>query len=827
MRKLLTIIPAVLLAAACAKEIRPGFDDGRGITFAVAAASVMQVEESTLPETRSALVNNASSSFAFGVSEYNGSTAVSSFQNVQPAHESTISTDNELFNSHQRWEAPAYTGTDYSFYAYSPYLSSSAHGMTLQDGNRKIAYSLSGLSIANMPDLMTAYTESDYQYAVPLTFQHRLAAVGITLAASWGSGYTVTGISFSNIVTGGTLTISAGKDAAWNSYSSRAAYTVPSGYTTSSSNSATVLVGAPSTYLMMVPQTLSGNAVTLTVTLTKSGQTYTVALPLSGSWKAGETYTYTIDPPLQFSSMTAVYPKWDDGGSGTYGPVSSYDTGSNIFGMYAVDQNGTAVFSNVPVGVSSVSGQTATLSLPSDRTYSASYRYFLYYPYKSSLSGSVTASATSAMDFFAGVISSWSVSGTQNTLATFKAQDLQVGMLTGTSFTMSHAMGLAKITLANKSIATTRTYTYGTSTTFSDSGTTSQAPPGFSSTTRLYNSSGYWTILKATGAASNTAVTFTSTTGTHGDSWSLTVSDAGYGKYRAFTIQTSLEFLKYVGLFPFTGSLQTAVIPFAGTYKLEVWGAQGCSFTQNNITLRGGYGGYSVGNMSLSSGQTLYVMVGGRGRGGLNDGGRYTSYPNGGPGGAPNLVAYSGSGGGSTHIATSNALPKNLTDTQILIMAGGGGAADCDPTGTSIGWGGHGGSGGGIQGNSGTEEYSSFIPGTGGSQTAGGVGGWRAQDGSYTVLSGSKGQGGGNYVNDCTGGGGGYYGGGGSWGAGGGGGSGYIGNSSLTNKQMVGYALTTTSTAAATKTVSTNNVSETPTANYAKSGDGYAKITSQ
>jgi hypothetical protein len=825
MRKLLTIIPAVLLAAACAKEIRPGFDDGRVITFAVAGAGAMQVEESTLPETRSALVNDASSSFAFGVSEYNGSTAVSTFQNLQPAHESTISTDNELFNSHRRWEAPAYTGTDYSFYAYAPYLSASAHGMTLQDGNRKIAYSLSGLSIANMPDLMTAYAESDYQYAVPLTFQHRLAAVGITLGTGWASGTTVSAIRFANIITGGTLAVSAGKDAAWDSYGSRGSYTVPSGFSTTASTAGSVILGASSTWLMMVPQTLSGNDASIVVTISKGGSTYTVTLPLSGKWEAGKTYVYTVDPAY-YTGMTAVYPKWDDGSaSGVDGPVTAYDTGSNIFGLYAVDTAGNLVMTNIPVGVSSVDGRTATLSLPTGY-YSAQYRYFLYYPYKQTGPGSVTESATTAMDFFAGVISSWSVSGTQNNLTDFKAQDLQVGMLTGTSFTMSHAMGLAKITLANKSIATTRTYTYGTSTTFSDSGTTSQAPPGFSSTTRLYSSSGYWTILKATGAASNTAVTFTSTTGTHGDSWSLTVSDAGYGKYKEFTIQTSLEFLNYIGLFPFTGSLQTAVMPFAGTYKLEVWGAQGCSFTHNSITLRGGYGGYSVGNMSLSSGQTLYVMVGGRGRGGLNDGGRYTSFPNGGPGGAPNLQAYSGSGGGSTHIATSSELPKALTDAQILIMAGGGGAADCDPVGTNIGWGGHGGSGGGIQGNSGTEEYSSFIPGTGGSQTAGGVGGWRTQDSPYTALSGSKGQGGGSYGNDCTGGGGGYYGGGGSWGAGGGGGSGYL-NSSLTNKQMVGYALTTTSNAEATKTVSTNNVSETATANYAKSGDGYATITSQ
>ena len=815
------MMSVALTLAACAREATLDAPYGPGIVFSVTGTESLSAEEG--PLTKGTLVNDASPSFSFGVSEFNGSAAVSTFQNVQPVYESNISSGNELFNSQQKWETPAYTGTAYSFHAYSPYLSSTSNGLTLLSGNKTISYSLPGLSPAAQPDLMTAYAESDYVAAVPLTFQHRLAAVGITLAASWGSGYTVTGISFSNIVTGGTLTISSGKDAAWNSYSSRASYTVPSGYTTASSTSATVIVGAPSTYLMMVPQTLSGNAVTLTVTLTKSGQTYTVALPLSGSWKAGETYTYTIDPPLQFTSMTAVYPKWDDGGSGTYGPVSAYDTGSNIFGMYAVDQNGTPVFSNVPVGVSSVSGQTATLSLPSDRYYSASYRYFLYYPFKSSLSGSVTTSATDAGTFFSGVISSWTPASTQNTAALYKAQDLQVGMMVNGTFTMAHTMGLAKVTRASKNIATTRTYTYGANTSYTDSGTTSQAAPAFSSTTRFYSSSGNWTIVKATGSETNEALSLTSATGTHGDQWSLTISNVGRGKHKAYTVTTSLEYLNYVGLFPFTGSLQTVSIPFAGTYKLEVWGAQGCSATIGSFSVTGGYGAYAVGNISLTAGQTLYVMVGGRGRSGVNDGGRYTSFPNGGPGGAPNLVAYSGSGGGSTHIATSNALPKNLSASQILIMAGGGGGSGIHVNNGSLSWGGHGGSGGGIQGNSGTNTKASFYNGAGGTQTAGGSGGWQGEDNNY---KGDKGQGGGNYTNDCTGGGGGYYGGGASWGSGGGGGSGYIGNSSLTSKQMVGYNVTTNSNAA-TKTVSTTNVSGTPTPNYAKSGDGYAKITSQ
>ena len=76
------------------------------------------------------------------------------------------------------------------------------------------------------------------------------------------------------------------------------------------------------------------------------------------------------------------------------------------------------------------------------------------------------------------------------------------------------------------------------------------------------------------------------------------------------------------------------------------------------------------------------------------------------------------------------------------------------------------------------------------------------------------------------GGGGGWYGGAGSFRghAGAGGGSGYIGNLYLENKHMVGYNVTT-SNDTNTKTISVTNHSATPTADYAKEGNGYARIT--
>ena len=225
-----------------------------------------------------------------------------------------------------------------------------------------------------------------------------------------------------------------------------------------------------------------------------------------------------------------------------------------------------------------------------------------------------------------------------------------------------------------------------------------------------------------------------------------------------------------------------------------------------------GYGGYSVGNISLVKDTSLYVNVGGAGlttssastilAGGYNGGGKGYSYSDD-RGGA--------SGGGATHIATVSGILSTLSSLRekILIVAGGGGGSDQCCNGYSKAPG----SGGGYQGVDGIYNSESV---SGATQTGGGVGSY---DGSF-------GQGGNCESNDCAGGGGGYFGGGAKIGGGGygSGGSGYIGNSLLTNKYMYCYNCTT-SDATDTKTYTTTNTSSAAIANYAKSGDGAAKIT--
>ena len=190
-------------------------------------------------------------------------------------------------------------------------------------------------------------------------------------------------------------------------------------------------------------------------------------------------------------------------------------------------------------------------------------------------------------------------------------------------------------------------------------------------------------------------------------------------------------------------------------------------------------------------------------------------------------------GGGATHIATVSGLLKNLSgykntggtnvSKEILIVAGGGGGLSTLSFNAGVG--------GGINGGIGMS-YESGPNNPGGSQTAGYSFG-QGQNGrsvSNCLTIGASGNCEGN-----GGGGGGWYGGYSTTSEArnsdsqGGGGSGYIGSSNLISgggvtKHMGCYSCKT-STAAATRTNSNTNVSATPTADYSKIGNGYARIT--
>lgn len=130
--------------------------------------------------------------------------------------------------------------------------------------------------------------------------------------------------------------------------------------------------------------------------------------------------------------------------------------------------------------------------------------------------------------------------------------------------------------------------------------------------------------------------------------------------------------------FSYKGSVEEYVVPYTGTYLLEVWGAGGGKYTGTNNP-DGGQGGYVYGKINLTAGTKLYVCVGGKG-GGNNGNTKGTGGYNGGADGGPGNTWNGGAGGGgATHIAmtTDRGVLKNYKNnsSEILIVAGGAGGA--------------------------------------------------------------------------------------------------------------------------------------------------------
>lgn len=266
--------------------------------------------------------------------------------------------------------------------------------------------------------------------------------------------------------------------------------------------------------------------------------------------------------------------------------------------------------------------------------------------------------------------------------------------------------------------------------------------------------------------------------------------------------------------FAYTGNVQAFVVPVTGLYKLEVWGASGGGyhFNDSDDSVEFGYGGYSYGYKYLVKDQALYICIGGMGAFGGSGG-----YNGGGTGGVGIAENDEGGGGGATHIATTNrgTLPNYANyQSEVLIVAGGGGGNARYGSGDALG-----GTGGGTNGGNGDPRrfgeasygYTDTTTPGGGTQTEGGKAGndyeWDEYD--YTAEAGSFGKGGAGYSNG-GGGGGGWYGGGGGCArnghaSSGGGGSGYIGG---------------------VPAVTYNGITYSPsTSNGENQDNGYAKIT--
>ena len=310
---------------------------------------------------------------------------------------------------------------------------------------------------------------------------------------------------------------------------------------------------------------------------------------------------------------------------------------------------------------------------------------------------------------------------------------------------------------------------------------------------------------------------------------------------------TDLIATEKIYTFTYTGNEQEFVPPQDGIYKIELWGASGGDAS----TFTGGKGAYTVGNISLTSNDLLYLYVGSKGAtgdrevistvpGGYNGGGN--GYIN------RNMCLQITAGGGG---ATDIRLIENNLNSRIMVAGGGGGAYSsyCLETDYIDATGGDAGGLNGFSANYIRKSGFSEINPTGGTQINGGmsVDDWTAEN--YTTnYSGTFGKGadGDTLTSSFSGGGGGYYGGAsGRWQPGGGGSSyisGYLGCVSITSSESIqpkngcsdntqnfecsyhysGKKFTDANMIAGNASMPTHDGKNTMTGN---SGDGYAKIT--
>ena len=186
----------------------------------------------------------------------------------------------------------------------------------------------------------------------------------------------------------------------------------------------------------------------------------------------------------------------------------------------------------------------------------------------------------------------------QQTVTAYKGSDLQLGMISAgatPTVTMTHKMGLVRLNPTTKSVANKLTYTYnqanGSYTSSTSGSATITASNDFTGNKPYTVSSQYWHIVKATAAATNTAMSFTCNANQK-DYWSAKSSgtDVGYGKYKVIDIQSDRTAANFEALFSYVGTCQTVTLPWYDNYVMQCWGAQGGDIADGAAYPYGGLG---------------------------------------------------------------------------------------------------------------------------------------------------------------------------------------------------------------------------------------------
>ena len=125
-------------------------------------------------------------------------------------------------------------------------------------------------------------------------------------------------------------------------------------------------------------------------------------------------------------------------------------------------------------------------------------------------------------------------------------------------------------------------------------------------------------------------------------------------------------FDKIVKDYDYIGTPQEFIVPVTGTYKIELWGAQGSSYDEDH---QGGKGAYVSGVIELNENDNLYIYVGGH----PNDQSEEAGYNGGGVGSHHTQYGYAGGGATDVRLINDDWNSENGLNSRIMVAAGGGG----------------------------------------------------------------------------------------------------------------------------------------------------------
>ena len=782
--------------------------EGKPITRS--GAPLEDVEHERVALTRGSMKDNIGAYGSFGVTAIykEGENNVLLLDNAKAEN-----TDGEFWgftnNSNARWPMDCTV----SFHAYAPHSSADksqlTYGVDKDNVQTQITYTASTTEegIINQPDLILATNAGSRQAADPdkavsLSFQHALTAVTFALDKSFCDKYQyrLDSLVLKGIPNKGTckLSLSATDDVpsvTWSMDSGTGHYRFNFSGELLKPGEDFALTSGNQT-LMMIPQTLPESAEVI-LYLSANGNHNGIIVSLKDQkWEAGKSiiYKFSGSPDELYPELKIVYP---DTWTAHSFPKTSFQKNDKI-GLYVINAVGNLEVKNEKLtyykrydsdGYTWVLDNVDNIQLP------PGYRYFAYYPYSASMPD-VDRTALTASDFFKTKISSLAdnVVADQSNEGTFLAQDFQMakGIIgpdaSSLVFNMEHQVGLAVLDLKSKEILETRQfknnnymYYYGQGTTEPVEGTDYTCVGNkltFTPSDQFVDNKPYHVkdnkYLQVIPLGKTMQFKADNKSGTKVESWgydqAISLSPTRNNPVVRANIECGVPFTKIERLYL---SQREAVeefdIPEVTEYTLSCWGATGTSLNNGTVSPAG----FAKASWTpAASDKKLYICVGNRS--GYNNGKSSGYNPNGGWGGGASHIATSLQGNGETYN-----YKNNIND--LLMVAGGSGAASFSSASKPSGY------GGGESGGDGAAN--AFVDRTikpyGGTKTAGG-----RNTTSVATLKQPSAFGIGGYAlnnNIAVQGGSGFYGGGGGFNThNAGGGSGYMNTKKVNQQTFLG-----------------------------------------